>query len=290
MDTKKNSELVTNASGGVYHLNLHSDEIAPNILLVGDPGRVKKVSKFFDKVEIHKENREIITETGFYKGVPISVMSTGMGTDNIDIVINELDVLANFDLKTKTEKSEKKSFNLVRIGTCGALRAEIPLNVPIITRYTIGLDGLIYFYDTPKNVMIEELAEKFSTFTNWDKSLPNIYACKSSDVLDSKFDKEFIRGITITAPGFYGPQGRNIRLPLKFPELNSKIGAFEYNNCKASNLEMESSALYGLGQSLGHNTLTICLAIANRVTGEFSQNYNQAMDDLIVMTLDSFTK
>lgn len=290
MDTKRNSELVTNASGGVYHLNLHSDEIADNILLVGDPGRVKKVSSLFDKVLVHKENREIITDTGFYKGVPVSVISTGMGTDNIDIVINELDVLANFDLESKTEKKEKKSLNLIRIGTCGALRADVPLNTPLITRYAMGLDGLLYFYDTPEKVLNNDLATKFMEFTGWDKSLPTVYACKSSEVLDNKFDENFLRGITITAPGFYGPQGRNIRLPLKFPELNSKMENFEYNNSKVSNMEMESSALYGLGQSLGHNTITVCLAIANRANGEFVSDYSKGMENLIESVLNTLTK
>ncbi|MDR2084797.1 MAG: nucleoside phosphorylase [Bacteroidales bacterium] len=290
MDTKKNSELVTNATGGVYHLNLHSNEIADNIILVGDPGRVKKVSSYFDKVEVHKENREIITETGYYRGVPISVISTGMGTDNIDIVVNELDVLANFNLESKTEKKDKKTLNLIRIGTCGALRSDIPLNTPIISRYTIGLDGLLYFYDTPTHVLNPDLADKFSEFTNWNKNLPKIYGCKSSESLDIKFDEKFLRGITITAPGFYGPQGRNIRLPLKYPELNSKMGNFEYKNCKVSNMEMESSALYGLGQSLGHNTITICIAIANRANGEFISDYSKGMENLITSVLNSLTE
>ncbi|MDD4142158.1 MAG: nucleoside phosphorylase [Bacteroidales bacterium] len=279
----KNSELVTNKTGAVYHLNLHPDEIADTIFLVGDPNRVDMVSAYFDKIEVAKDNRELKTRTGYVGDTRMTVLSTGMGTDNIDIVVTELDELTCFDLEKKKVGDNHRTLNLIRIGTCGALNAEISLNTPVLSHYSIGLDGLLYFYDAPESIFEHELAEQFTQKVQWSTPLPGIYACKASEALEDRFvnNKDFVKGITVTAPGFYGPQGRAIRLPLKYPRMNEKIMGFNYNGYKVSNYEMETSALYGLGQGLGHNTLSICLAIANRSTGEFCSSYKEAMGQLI---------
>lgn len=200
-------------------------------------------------------------------------MSTGMGTDNIDIVVNELNILANFNLKTKEPNPERKKLNIIRMGTCGALQPEIPLGTFIVSQYSIGMDGLLNFYDVDDSIFESMLANSFSKAVDWGHLLPAVYACKASDELLKRCGTEFYRGITLTAPGFYGPQWRNVGLPVKYPEIFTKLQNFSYSRYKITNMEMETSALYGLGQALGHNTLTICIAIANRTTGEFIDSY-----------------
>ena len=281
----KDSELPLQPSGAVYHLNLFPDEIADNIIVVGDPNRVTKVSSHFDHIDVKRENREIFTHTGSYKGKNISVLSTGMGTDNIDIVLNELDALANIDLETREIKETGRSFNIVRIGTCGALQPDIPVNSFIASEAGFGFDGLLHFYDY-KNISDEALVESFVAQTGWNERLPYPYCVDGDSGLMKKIGYDMIHGITASAGGFYGPQGRELRGKLKYPELNGKIEQFNYQGKRITNLEMETSALYGLSRMLGHKALTVCVAIANRVTKDFSKDYKPYVEKLIQTVLD----
>lgn len=281
------SQLVVNKEGAVYHLNLLPEHIADDILLVGDPGRVALVSSFFDSIEVKRQNRELVTHTGHYKGKRITVLSTGMGTDNIDIVINELDALANIDLKTKTPKQEHRSLNIIRLGTCGALQEEIAVEDSYIaTRYALGLDGLLYFYDGHQKVNETEIRDAFIQHMSYPEDLPTPYVVRCSEELFDRLTEGYVNGITATAPGFYGPQGRSLRLNLAHPQHNTLMESFRFKQDKICNFEMESSALYGLGKLLGHNCLTICVAIANRVSEKFAADYHPYVEKLVLNTLD----
>jgi uridine phosphorylase len=281
------SEFPQNADGSVYHLHLHPEQLAPTVVLLGDPGRVPTFSKYMERIDHKQMNREICTHSGVYKGKPLTIMSTGMGTDNLDIIVNELDALVNIDLKTREIKSEKTSLNLVRIGTCGSLQEEIEVNKFIASAYGFGVDGLMNFYKPANDVCDRAMENAFMDHSNWLKTLPRPYFVKASDELINRIAKDdMYRGITATTQGFYGPQGRVLRLPLAFPEMHDVMKSFEYNGLKITNLEMETSALYGLGQSLGHKTVTACLVVANRVTKKFSENYKQTMEDSIEKLLD----
>ena len=279
------SELVLHPDGSVYHLKILPENLADTIILVGDPQRVEMISDYFDKIEFKGFNREIYTQTGYYRNKRLTVMSTGMGTDNIDIVMNELDALVNIDLNSRIPKEKHTTLDIIRIGTSGAIQPDIPLNAFIISEYALGLDGLLNFYEKKEKVIDQELTQAFIKNTNWPVSLPLPYAVRASEKLLNIFDDGLVRGITVTAPGFYGPQGRRLRLPLAFPDLNKKMEEFNFNNQNIVNFEMESSALFGLGKLLGHNTLTICVAIANRHNHIFNQYYNQAIQKLIELTL-----
>ncbi len=281
----KDSELPLQPSGAVYHLNLFPEEIADNVIVVGDPNRVPKVSTYFDKIDIKKENREIYTHTGTYNGKPISVLSTGMGTDNIDIVLNELDALAHIDLKTREIKTSGRSFNIIRIGTCGALQPDIPVNSFIASEAGFGFDGLLHFYDY-QNISDEDLVASFVEQTGWNERLPYPYCVDGNPDLMQQIGFDMIKGITASAGGFYGPQGRELRAKLKYPELNERIEQFNYKGKRITNLEMETSAIYGLSKMLGHRALTVCVAIANRVTKDFSKDYGVYVDKLIRTVLD----
>lgn len=285
----KLSELPMQADGSLYHINLKKEHLAGSVILVGDPGRVKIISSLFDKVEFERVNREIITNTGILNGKRISVMSTGMGPDNIDIVINELDAVVNIDFETRTIKDDKIKLDLIRIGTCGSVQADIPIETPIASQYGLGMDGLLHFYDT-EGVNEEDINAAFVKHTHWPKAWPQPYIVESSKELMDKLAFDTIQGITCTAPGFYGPQGRYVRLPLAHPKMNDLIESFRFNELKITNLEMETSALYGLAKALGHNALTICLAIANRVDKTFSEDYRPHMQKLIETTLERLTK
>ena len=269
------SELILHPDGKIYHLNIKPEHLAETIILVGDPQRVEVISKYFDKIEFKGENREIFTHTGFLNKKRLTVMSTGMGTDNIDIVLNELDALVNIDLETRKIKEKHITLNIIRLGTSGALQADIPLNAFILSEYGLGIDGLLNFYANNNQFVEKQMTEAFIEFTKWPEELSRPYIVKSSEELYKIMGDDFIHGITATAPGFYGPQGRTLRLPLNFPELNKKIQEFRFGNQKIVNFEMETSALYGLGKLLGHNTLTVCVAIANRYRHEYNQNYIQ---------------
>lgn len=282
MNGIKRSELVTNSEGGVYHLNLLPEHIADTIILVGDPNRVSTISEKFDSIEIKRSNREIVTHTGYIGSKRLSAISTGMGTDNIDIVLTELDVLSNFDLEARALKSEHKTLDIVRLGTCGIIHPDMEVGQPIATKYSLGLDGLMYFYDCDESIFEKELTEKFTKHVEWSNLLPSVYCTKVSSKFEDLIKKtDWAEGITLSAPGFYGPQGREVRLPLRFPNLNERIQSFEYKGYRVNNYEMESSAIYGLGKAMGHNTLTVCLSIANRATGDFLSDYKKDMNKLI---------
>jgi len=280
------SELIVNSDGSIFHLGLKPFEIADNIILVGDPGRVKMVAGFFDKIELEVQNREFITVTGRYKGKRLSVISTGIGTDNIDIVINELDALVNIDLEKRQVKSERKSLNFVRIGTSGALQPDIPVFSFLVSKKSMGFDNLLNFYELPDNFSDEKLTEAFKKHTNWNPRLASPYIIDCDPQLFAKIvNDQFIQGINISAPGFYGPQGRTLRIKTADPELNSKIESFSYNGMKITNFEMESSAVYGLSKLLGHHALTICLIVSNRMVNNFETGYKNKMKELVQLIL-----
>jgi uridine phosphorylase len=282
----KPSEMPLQTDGSVYHLNLHPDEIANNIILVGDPGRVAVVSDKFDVIEIKKQNREIITHTGLYKNKRITVLSTGMGTDNLDIVVNELDALVNIDLQKRIPKEIHTSLNLIRLGTCGGLQVDMCIDTWIASAYSLGMDGLLHYYQHDPIVSEEEIVSRFITQTSWDSNLPRPYAIAASDKLLEQIAFDIRKGITLTASGFYGPQCRMLRLPLGVADFTEKLQNVTCRGLQFTNMEMESSALYCLSKLLGHNALTICVVIANRPNKTFSKGYNFAMDKLIDMTLE----
>jgi uridine phosphorylase len=274
------SELPLQDSGAIYHLNLFPEELADTIILVGDPDRVAKVSKRFDTVEVKRENRELVTHTGTCRGKRLTVLSTGMGTDNIDIVLNELDALANIDLKTREVKTSGRQLTMVRIGTCGALQADIPVHSHIASAQGFGIDGVLQFYNHA-NLSDEALVRAFVQHTGWNERLPYPYCMNADAELLQRVSYDMVQGITVSAPGFFGPQGRAVRAPLQYPDMNARIDSFNYNGRRISNMEMECSAIYGLSKLLGHKALTVCLSIANRVTKDFSKDYTKAMEILI---------
>ncbi len=282
-----NSELILNPDGSIFHLHLQPEHLSENVLLVGDQARVDTVALFFDTVEYSTQNREFRTVTGTFKGTRFTVLSTGIGTDNIDIVLNELDALVNIDLKKREIKKIKKSLNIVRIGTSGGLQNDLPVNSVVVSRKSIGFDGLLNFYANREQVCDTAFEKAFKQFTGWDPALPTPYVVDSSNRLFAKFnDTGFTAGVTISAPGFYGPQGRVLRLPLALPRLNNSLEQFRFDDLKITNFEMESSAIYGLSKMLGHNALAICLVIADRKAGKANENYHPEMKKLIEHVLN----
>lgn len=276
------ADLVFNADGKLYHINLSPGELATNIILVGDPARAKLVASFFDKIIFETTNREINTYTGTYNSKPISVMSTGMGTDNVEIVLMEIDALFNIDFPSGKVKQNLTQLNLIRIGTSGALQKNIPVvDSFLVSEYAIGMDGLAYFYEKSMFSMEREMTSSFINQMDYDRNLPKPYAVRASKELIEKIGKSWRRGITLTAPGFYGPQGRKLRLEVTDEAIIDKATRFKYNGFEVTNFEMESSALYLLSAMLGHNALTVCDIIANRVTGEFQADYKTSMKLLI---------
>lgn len=286
----KSSELILNSDGSVYHLNLKPENIAHDIIFVGDQERVSKITKHFDSIEFSTQKREFKTETGMYKGKRLTVQSTGIGPDNIDIVLNELDALVNVNLNTREVKPNHTALNIVRIGTSGSLQADIPVDSWVMSKYAIGLDNMLRSYLIEEH-SVAELEDAFISQTNWDlkKGRPTVVAC--SEKLENKiYSDKFHKGFTGTAGGFYGPQGRVVRLNIQDPNLNSKMDAFNYNGTRMTNLEMETSAIYGLGKLLGHNCLSLNAIIANRAVGEFSTNSEKTVNDLIAYTLDKLVE
>ena len=275
------SELILNPDGSIYHLKLHPENIAKDIIVVGDPGRVETISNRFDRVEFRQANREIVTHTGYIGKKHITVMSTGMGTDNLDIVINELDAICNIDLKSRIPKQSHKSLNIYRLGTSGSLQKDIPVDTFVASSHGLGLDGLMWFYNTAKQVIDSGLTNAFLKDTNWPADLPKAYIVPASDALINTIGKEYLKGITATAPGFFGPQGRVLRIPLAYPNLNQQISSFSYQGLRVTNFEMETSALYGLTKSLGHQAMTVCAIIANRERKEYSKDYKITVSKLI---------
>ena len=284
MNKLRDTELIITKDGRIYHLNLKKNEIANNIILVGDPERVSQISKKFQIIEYKIQHREFITHTGIYNKKRISVISTGIGTDNIDIVINEIDALVNIDFETRKINSTKKSLNIIRLGTSGSLNKDILVDSIIVSSYAIGFDGLAHFYK--KNEIREKaLEEIFIENTSWSNNHARPYAVRASDNLLEKF-QNFKQGITLTATGFYGPQARELRLESSIKNIHSCIEKINYNKSKITNLEMETSALYFLGKSLGHNTLTICAVLGNRLTQNYSKDPKKIIDTLIIKVLN----
>jgi len=278
---QKKTELITNKDGSIFHLNLLPEDISNKIVIVGDPGRVDMLASLMHDVRLRKENREFRTVTGYYENTEITVISSGIGTDNIDILVNELDALANIDLKTGIVKEEPVSLTFVRMGTSGGLRADIPAGSCVLTETAIGFDGLLHFYEGYDWILDTGLSDYLVEYLEWPDTLSYPYAVNANKELMELFRNEnFTRGITISAPGFYAPQGRRLRLETFDNEINNKLSEFEYRGRTISNYEMESSAIYGLSALLGHKALTICLVIGNRVTGEFVQDYKPLITDL----------
>ncbi|MBU2996366.1 nucleoside phosphorylase [Cellulophaga baltica] len=286
----KPSELILNPDNSIYHLNILPEDLADTVITVGDPDRVSEVSKHFDTIELKKGKREFVTHTGVLNGKRISVISTGIGTDNIDIVFNELDALVNIDFESRTINKEFKKLDIVRIGTSGAIHDTIPVDSFLLSKYAIGFDSLLRFYDAT-HVMDEVIQGKFVAHTNWSKykSTPYVVTCDES--LASKVDSELVvKGFTATNVGFYGPQGRVLRLKTEDKNLNSKLASFDYEGLKITNLEMETSGIYGLSKLLGHNAISMNAIVANRATGEFSENSTETVEKLIQYTLEKLTK
>ncbi len=286
----QSSELILNPDGSVYHLNLKPEHIAHDIIFVGDQNRVEKITQFFDSIEFSTQKREFKTQTGTYKGKRMTVMSTGIGPDNIDIVMNELDALVNIDLNTRKPKETLTSLNIIRIGTSGSLQADIPVDSFVMAKYGLGLDNMLRSY------LIDEISDKaiedaFIAHTNWDAKKGRPYVISCSEKLEKVIESNQIhKGITATAGGFYGPQGRVLRLDIQDPSLNNKMDNFKTNATRITNLEMETAAIYGLGKLLGHHCLSLNAIIANRASGTFSEDPYKAVDQLIAYALDKLAE
>ncbi|MFC2318319.1 MAG: nucleoside phosphorylase [Segatella oulorum] len=281
------SELIINEDGSIFHLHLTPQQIADKIMLVGDPGRVSLVASYFDEKEFEVESREFKTITGTYKGKRLTVLSTGIGCDNIDIVMNELDALANIDFETRTEKDEHRTLTLVRIGTCGGLQPNTPTGTYIASVKSIGFDGLLNFYAGRNEVCDLPLEEAFKAHMNWSPLLAAPYVIDANaELIDRIAANDMVRGITIACGGFFGPQGRELRIPLADPKQNEKVESFVYKGLHITNFEMESSALAGLSALLGHKAMTCCMVIANRLAKEVNANYKNSINGLIELVLD----
>jgi uridine phosphorylase len=284
------SELIFNSRGAIYHLDLKPDELAENIITVGDPGRVKEISKHFDKIEIQTQHREFVTHTGYIGNKRISIVSTGIGPDNIDIVVNELDALVNIDFKTRTVKNELKQLNIIRIGTSGSLQANIPVDSFVASTHGIGIDNLMNFYLHENNEEEKQLIHSFTTQTQLHNGFGNPYISAASMYLLKYFVDGYHHGITVTCPGFYGPQGRILRLGVSYPQLIDRLASFEFGQYRITNFEMETSAIYGLGKALNHHCLSLSAIIANRVHKNFSKDSLSLIEKLIVKSLEIITE
>jgi uridine phosphorylase len=284
------TELILTPQNRVYHINLTAQDIADDVIIVGDQNRVPQISKHFSSIEFKTNHCEFVTHTGTYKGKRITVVSTGIGTDNIDIVMNELDAAVNINPNTRTLNEIHRTLNIIRLGTSGSLQADVPVNSLVVSSHGLGLDGLLNFYQGWQTINQNDISQAFINHTNWLSNLPFPYCVAASQNLLNKFkDGNFI-GITATAPGFYGPQGREIKLKAAIPNLNQLLATFNLNNLRITNFEMETSALYGLGKLLGHNCLTICVIIANRVLKEFTTDYNKSVEIVIENCLQKLTE
>lgn len=289
MRTFPSSELIINADGSIFHLHVKPEQLADKIILCGDPDRVTTIAAHFDSKECDVQSREFHTVTGSYQGKRISVVSTGIGCDNCDIVINELDALKNIDFETRTEKSRKTSLEIVRIGTCGGLQPETPVGTFICTEKSIGFDGLLNFYAGRNDVCDLDFEKNFTDHMGWSPLLAAPYVIDNSrELLDRIYQPELgmVKGVTIACGGFYGPQGRELRIPLADPLQNEKVMSFIHKGHKITNFEMESSAIAGLSALLGHHALTVCMVIANRVAKEVNTGYKNSIDDLIKIVLE----
>ncbi|MBL7558956.1 nucleoside phosphorylase [Olleya sp. YSTF-M6] len=286
----QDSELILNPDGSVYHLNLLPEHIADTIITVGDPDRVPGVTKYFDSVEFTTHKREFHTQTGTYKGKRMTVISTGIGTDNIDIVFNELDALVNIDLKTRTINKTHKSLDIIRIGTSGSIQKEIPVDSFVISEKACGFDSLLHFYNS-KHIQHTVVSDALIEHTNWskDKSKPYVVTA-DKDLMSTLSSDQTTKGFTATNVGFYGPQGRILRLSIQDNDLNDKLATFNYNNQPITNLEMETAGIYGLAGLLGHRAVSMNAIIANRATGQFSKDPKKVVETLIQYTLDKLVQ
>lgn len=283
------SELIINKDGSVFHLHVRPEQLADKVILVGDPGRVALVASHFDDKEMEVESREFRTVTGTYKGKRITVISTGIGCDNIDIVMNEVDALANIDFQTRTEKQQLRSLEIVRIGTCGGLQLNTTEGTFICSEYSVGFDGLLNFYEGRNAVCDLKMERALISHLGWTGNMcqPYPYVIKADENLVERIaQNDMVRGITVACGGFFGPQGRQLRVPLADPHQNEKIESFEYEGMHITNFEMESSALAGLAKLMGHRATTTCMVIANRRAGKANTGYKNIIDDLITLVLD----
>lgn len=283
------SELIINKDGSVFHLHVRPEQLADKVILVGDPGRVALVASHFEEKEMEVESREFRTVTGTYKGKRITVTSTGIGCDNIDIVMNEVDALANIDFQTRTEKQQLRSLEIVRIGTCGGLQLNTPEGTFICSEYSVGFDGLLNFYEGRNAVCDLKMERALISHLGWTGNMcqPYPYIIKADENLVERIARnDMVRGITVACGGFFGPQGRQLRVPLVDPHQNEKIESFEYDGMHITNFEMESSALAGLAKLMGHRATTACMVIANRRAGKANTGYKNIIDDLITLVLD----
>ncbi|MCC6306901.1 MAG: nucleoside phosphorylase [Chitinophagaceae bacterium] len=275
------SELIINDRGAVYHLDLTPDEIAGTVVTVGDPDRVKEISKYFDSIEVKRQHREFVSHTGYVGKKRITVLSSGIGPDNIDIVINELDALVNIDFKTREIKKELSSINIIRLGTSGSLQADVPVDSFVASTHGLGVDNLLNFYRLEQNDEEQQLLHHFVTHTQVHGQIGHPYISSGAASLIKNFVSDFHHGITVTCPGFYGPQGRVLRLGIRNPDFVNRLTDFRFGPHRITNFEMETSAIYGLGRLLGHHCLAINAIVANRVVKEFSKDGKAAVESLI---------
>ena len=280
------SELIINSDGSVFHLHLKPEELADTVILVGDPGRVELVSSFFDTVEVRKASREFVSATGTYKGCRITVLSTGIGCDNLDIVMTELDALVNIDFSSRQVKENLRSLRVLRIGTSGAIQPDIPVGSSVFSHISIGADGLLNWYADRDEVSYKEMEDAFVAHTGWDSRLPAPYFARASQELIDLFADVTVKGVTVSASGFYGPQGRVLRVPLAMPDMMEKFESFRFDDWRVTNFEMEGSALAGLAAKLGHRAGTVCCIIANRYHKGAEPDYKELVKNLVVLALD----
>ena len=284
------SELIINSDGSVFHIHIRPDQLADKVILVGDPGRVEMFRPLLEKVECEGASREFVWMTGRYNSERVTVLSTGIGTDNIDIVMTELDALANVDFTTREVKPEHRTLDILRIGTCGAIPPEIPLGAFIFSHISVGCDGLLNWYDNRDRIALLDFEEAFKKHVHWDKHLPDPYFVRASDKLIAKFADCTVKGMTISASGFYGPQGRVVRQGLAMPNMLEDFETFEFDGYKITNFEMEGSALAGMSAKLGHNAGTVCCAIAHRYLKDANTDYKPRVKELVVLALDRLTR
>lgn len=284
------SELIINSDGSVFHIHIRPDQLADKVILVGDPGRVEMFRPLLEKVECEGASREFVWITGRYNSERVTVLSTGIGTDNIDIVMTELDALANVDFTTREVKPEHRTLDILRIGTCGAIQPEIPLGAFIFSHISVGCDGLLNWYDNRDRIALLDFEEAFKKHVHWDKHLPDPYFVRASDKLIAKFADCTVKGMTISASGFYGPQGRVVRQGLAMPNMLEDFETFEFDGYKITNFEMEGSALAGMSAKLGHNAGTVCCAIAHRYLKDANTDYKPRVKEFVVLALDRLTR
>ncbi len=284
------SELIINVDGSIFHLHLKPEELADNVILVGDPGRVDMVAEFFTDIEFRHQSREFVSTTGRYNGKRITALSTGIGTDNIDIVMNELDALANIDFETREPNREHRTLNVLRIGTSGAIQPDIPLGSYVFSHISVGCDGLLNWYADRDKIALLDMEEAFKKHVDWDKHLPDPYFVKAGQKLIDKFADCTIKGVTISASGFYGPQGRVLRMPLAMPDMIDSFESYRFEDCRITNFEMEGSAIAGIAAHLGHEAGTVCCIIANRHLKSSNPDYKPQVKGLVKLSLDRLTQ